>query len=106
MKHISSSTVLLTDRERKNNLALNLIDRELKQVKTVNTSGFPWSIKPKGDEIWCCQQDFIDVYDDTKHHSRHLKLYWTRDAALLSQGHIVIAGENGLRNISKTGKYE
>ena len=85
-------------------LALNLIDNKLRQVKTVKTSDWIWTIKYIGDEIWCCQNDCIAVYDDTLDRLRHMKLGCTCDALLLSQGHILIAGFNGLRIVSTSGK--
>ena len=99
---------LLTVRERityfaTTNLASHLIDKKLKPVKIVKISDWSLAIKSIGDEIWCCQHDGICVFDDTLHHLRHMNLGWTRDALLLSQGHIVITGKNGMRIISKTG---
>ena len=87
-------------------LGLNLIDKNLKLVDTVNTSNWNWnwSIKTIGDEIWCCHSDGISVYDDTLHPLRQLKLGPTHDTALLSQGHNVIAGEDGLRIVLESGK--
>ena len=69
----------------------------MKQVKSPKTSDLPLALKSIGDEIWCCQRDGIGVYDYTLHHLRHFNQGWTHDASLLSQGHIVIAGEDGLR---------
>ena len=100
--NIRSSTFILTVRERircfaTNSLALNLIDNNMKQVKSLKISDSPLALKSIGDQIWCCQSDGICVFGDTLHHLIHLKLGWTYDTSLLSQGHIVIAGEDGLR---------
>ena len=89
-----------------NSLALNLIDNKLRQVKAVKTSDLIWTIKYIGDEIWCCQKDGIAVYDKTLDRLRHIKLGWTCDALLLSQGHIVISEINGLRIVWTSGKTE
>ena len=101
--------ILLTVRERisyfsTKNLAFNLIDKKLKKVKTIKTSDGAYAITTIGDEIWWCQSDGICVYDDTLYLLRHLKLGPTDDAALLSQRHIVTAGFDGLRLVSKSGK--
>ena len=85
---------------------MNLFDQELKQVETVTTSDRQWAIKSIGNEIWCCQRDGISVYDNTLHYLRHMKLGSILDASLLSQRHIVIAGVDGLRIVSKSGKHE
>ena len=103
--YISIYLFLFSVREQNtNNLALHLIDNKLKQVRSVKTSDSIWTIKYIGDEIWCCQNNGIDVYDDTLHHLRHM-LGCTADASLISQGRIVIVGTS-FRIVSKSGKNE
>ena len=62
-------------------MAVNLIDHKLKQVKTVEISNTPSSIKAIGDEIWYFQHDGIGVYDDKLHDLRHLKIGSTSHAS-------------------------
>ena len=88
-----------------NDLRSLLLNQNLKYSKQVIMSAFPWSLKLVGDELWSCQEDGISVYGPDFLLVRSIHLRWTRSAALLPDGNVVIAGLSGLQKVSKAGIF-
>ena len=85
-----------------NNLALNIVGRKLKQVKTIKPPAYPWSLKLIDGDIWCCQNDGILVYDIALTPLRRIDTGCANDVAIRPGGNVVIAG-SALCEMSKSG---
>ena len=84
------------------NLALNMNGRKLNQVKHVEISDHPWTIRFIDGEIWCCQSNGVSVYDTTLTTVRRIDTGGVLDVVLLPGENIFIAG-SALCKMSKSG---
>ena len=89
-----------------NSLALEMVGRKLKKVKSIRVSDHPRSLKLIDGEIGSCQSDGVSVYDSTLTFVRRIDNGPVYDVALLPRGNVIVAGGNlCVMSKSGTGKH-